>query len=421
MATPAGGHFFCFGRSGGDSKTWAYRPRALRIAHLPPRSGGAPEAPLSAAKIREADFLHSHKKLPSKHTYQKNQNPVRACRMMMYQLTSKGPSMLRKPCLALCLLLSTPAWSQTDAAAPQSGTPETILVVGQRPGPGMWKISKGDHVLWVFATYSPLPANMQWRSQQVEAIIAQSQLYLSPPTLGASVGLWGGMKMLPHMVGMRKNPGGAMLRDVVAPEVYARWRVLKAKYKVSDDAESERPMFAAETLYRAGLQHAGLATSDEVSKTIQALLAKNKVKEMASHVQLDVPHPGKTLKEFKQGTVDDGACFKATIERLETDIEVMRARANAWSKGDLDEIRKLSFADREAACQNAMASSPALRDGLGLAGAEKRVRKLWLEAAEHALATHATSFATLKLSNVLRTDYVMTELQARGYTVLAPD
>jgi hypothetical protein len=329
--------------------------------------------------------------------------------------------MLRKTCIALCLLLSAPAWAQTEAAPAAVSTPETVLVVGQRPGPGMWKVSKGDHVLWVFATYSPLPVKMQWRSQQVEAIISQSQLYLSPPTLGASVGVWGGLKMLPHVVGMRKNPGGAMLRDVVPPEVYARWRVLKEKYGVGDDAESERPVFAAETLYSAGLKHAGLATSDEVSKTIEALLAKNNVKTMISHVQLDVPNPGKTLKEFKRGSMDDAGCFKATIERLETDIDVMRQRANAWAKGDLDAIRKLNFADREALCQNAMASNPALRDGMEMVGAEKRVRKLWLEAAEHALATHTTSFAMLKLSNVLRTDYVMTALQAKGYTVQAPD
>jgi hypothetical protein len=329
--------------------------------------------------------------------------------------------MLRQTAIALCLLLSTPAWAQTEAAPAAANQPDTVLVVGQRPGPGMWKISKGDHVLWVFATYSPLPVHMQWRSQQVEAIIGQSQVYLSPPTLGAAVGVWGGLKMLPHVVGMRKNPGGAMLRDVVPPDVYARWRVLKAKYGVGDAAESERPVFAAETLYRAGLQHAGLATTDEVAKAIQALLTKNNVKVIASHVQLDVPNPGKTLKAFKQSSMDDAACFKTTIERLETDIDVMRKRANAWSKGDLDEIRSLSFADREAACQNAMTSSSALRDGMGLEGAEKRVRKLWLEAAEHALANYGTSFAMLKLSNVLRNDYVMTELQARGYTVQAPE
>lgn len=329
--------------------------------------------------------------------------------------------MLRTSCTALTVLLSTPAWAQTETPPAAAAPTETVLVVGQRPGPGMWKISKGDNVLWVFATYSPLPVNMQWRSQQVEAIIAKSQRYLSPPTLGASVGVWGGLKMLPHLAGARKNPGGARLRDVVAPDVYARWRVLKEKYGIGDDAESERPVFVAETLYRAGLKHAGLTSSDEVSKAIEALLARNKVKTIASHVQLDVPDPGKTLKQFKQAPMDDAQCFKVTIERLETDIEAMRARANAWAIGDLEEIRKLNFGDREAACQTAMTSSAALRDGMGLEGAEKRVRKLWLEAAEHALKEYPTSFAMLKLSNVLRSDYVMTELKARGYTVEAPD
>ena len=329
--------------------------------------------------------------------------------------------MLNFTCVAAGLLLSAAAWAQTEALTAPPASPDKVLVVGQRPGPGLWKVSKGDHVLWVFASYSPLPAKMQWRSQQVEAIVAQSQMYLSPPTLGASVGLWGGLKMLPHVVGMRKNPGGAMLRDVVPADVYARWRVLKEKYGVSDEAESERPMFAAATLHAAGMRHAGLSNGDEVTKAVQSLVEKNKVRVMASHVQLDVPNPGRTLKEFKQGSVDDVPCFKATIERLETDIDVMRERANAWAKGDLNVIRKLSFADPEVACQSAIASSTALHDGLGLEGAEKRVRKLWMEAAEHTLAVNTTSFAMLKLGNVLRSDYVIAELQAKGYTVQAPD
>lgn len=49
MATPAGGHFFCFGRRKWDSRTLTCRGAALRIAHLPPLRGGAPEAPLSAS------------------------------------------------------------------------------------------------------------------------------------------------------------------------------------------------------------------------------------------------------------------------------------------------------------------------------------------------------------------------------------
>ena len=64
--------------------------------------------------------------------------------------------------LSLCALSAAPVWSQTEpppppaeqaeAVAAEDVIAETILVAGQRPGPGLWKVSKGDHVLWVFGT-----------------------------------------------------------------------------------------------------------------------------------------------------------------------------------------------------------------------------------------------------------------------------
>ncbi len=134
-----------------------------------------------------------------------------------------------------------------------------------------------------------------------------------------------------------------------------------------------------------------------------------------------MPEPGKTLKQFKQGSLDDAACFAKTIETLESDIDAMRVRANAWAKGDLAVIRTLSFADREAACKSAMESSAAIKEGLGIEGVEQRMRKLWLEAAEHALANHATSFAMLELHHILKSDSMLAALQAKGYKVEAPD
>jgi hypothetical protein len=129
--------------------------------------------------------------------------------------------------------------------------PQQILVTGMRPGPGLWKVSKGDHVLWVFGNYSPLPKNMEWRSHEVEKILAQSQEYLSPPSAGASVGILKGLTLLPLAIGLKKNPDGAALRDVLPADLYARWLLLKRKY-IGDDAgiERERPLFAAATLHQ---------------------------------------------------------------------------------------------------------------------------------------------------------------------------
>jgi hypothetical protein len=318
------------------------------------------------------------------------------------------------------LMLAAPAWAQDQTPAAPAAQ-EQVLIVGQRPGPGMWKVSKGDHVLWVFATYAPLPANMQWRAQRVEAIIAQSRHYLAPPSASTEVGFLRGLTLLPQVIGLRKNPGGASLREVVPAEVYARWRVLKARYGVKDDAENERPVFAADTLYRAGLKQSGLSTTDEVAKAVDKLVQKRGLKVMRSHVTLEMKDPARTMKEFKQGSMDDAACFAATLDRLESDLDAMRVRANAWAKGDMEVIRKLSYADREAACNSAMSSSPALKAVLDEQSVEQRMRKLWLEAAEQALAANDSTFAMLKLKDILAGNDLLAALQAKGYLVEAPD
>ena len=38
--------------------------------------------------------------------------------------------------------------------------PEEVLVTGERPGPGLWKISKDNHVLWILGTHAPLAKAM---------------------------------------------------------------------------------------------------------------------------------------------------------------------------------------------------------------------------------------------------------------------
>lgn len=323
------------------------------------------------------------------------------------------------------LLVCAPALAQTppegSAAAVAAVVQDRVLVVGQRPGPGLWKISKGDNVLWVFGTHAPLPVNMQWRSQEVESILAQSQEYLAPPSAGATVGILRGLTLLPHIVGFKNNPDGAMLRDVVPADVYARWRVLKAKYGIKDDVESERPYFAADRLYRAGLQHAGLSTSDDVMRSIEKMVKTSKIKVMYSHVTLEMKDPANTIKQLKKGAIDDIACFTKTIERMETDVDAMRVRANAWAKDDLAVIRTLSYADNRAACSKAMENSAALQDALADQDPEKRMRKLWLEAAEKALATNASTFAVLRLKNILEGNDIVAALEAKGYKVEAPE
>lgn len=319
---------------------------------------------------------------------------------------------------AFCLLAGA-AWAQEETPAPAVDT-EQVLIVGQRPGPGLWKISKGDHVLYVFGDYAPLPVKMEWRSNEVEAILARSQEYLPKPGLGVSVGFWGGLKMLPFAFGVKNNPDGAKLVDVLPAETYDRWQVLKAKYIGKDnDIERERPMFAAEELYKKGLEKNGLTMSTGVYGKLGKLAKEHKLKITGSDVALELDDPSQTLKAFKNSAGADTVCFTKTVERLESDIDAMRVRANAWAVGDMSKIASLNFAEREEACSNAVLNNEALKPKLQ--NVMDDLRKNWVANAERALEANNTTFAVLSLHQVLDPKGPVALLKAKGYKVEAPE
>lgn len=337
----------------------------------------------------------------------------------------------------IACFFATTAWAQAEPAAAsaerqpdvqvappgesgQDAAPETVLVVGQRPGPGLWKISKGGRVLWVFGTYAPLPKKMEWRSQQVETILAQSQEYLLSPS--ASLSAFKVLYALPFAVGVDKNPDNATLKDVLPHAAYARWLVLKDKYGIKDDSvERRRPIFAAERLLSTGLASAGLGGSSEVSDAIYKIARKNNVKVTSSNVKVEIDSPVRAIRDFKKSSLDDVACFTKTMDRLETDIDAMRVRANAWAKGDLDAIRKLDYVGREEACHSAIMNSAMMKGQGGIQTMEARMNEAWLASAQKSLATNASTFAILPIKSILDPKGVIAQMQAMGYLVEAPE
>lgn len=334
----------------------------------------------------------------------------------------------------LCLsLLAAPAWPQSlDGADPASAATvvaadvsapasEQIHVVAQRPGPGMWKVSKGDHVLWVFGTYAPLPKDIAWRSQKVETAIRNSQEYLSPPAATINPGFFKTITLLPSLIGVRKNPDGAQLRDVMPHEDYARWSTLKAKYLPDNsDVERERPIFAAQTLSEAARIQAGLVSGNGVRKKVQDLVKQNKLKQTSSTFVIPSDNAGTLLKNFKKTTLADAACLTQTMATLEADIDAASARANAWAKGDIDAMRALNHADRKA-CFESLVNSAAFDAEPEVKNLEVRANAKWLVSAEKALETNTSTFAMLPIDDVFDPKGVIAALAAKGYVVEQPE
>ena len=331
-------------------------------------------------------------------------------------------SMLKLMKIPVYLMIFTPfaaagAGGVTDAAPAEL---DEVLVTGEQPGPGMWRVSSGDHDLWILGALSPLPKNMTWRSHQAEDIISKSQEVIAPPTIGFSVGFFKGLTLVPSVLRARKNSDGQTLKDVLPPNLYPRWMLLKEKYLGrSDGVERLRPSVAARELYVHALDQTGLSSRNVVWDTVVKAAAKQGIPVTPVNLQMKDDNPKETIRQFQQIARDpDVACLTSTIERLETDLQAMRLRANRWALGDLAGLRKMPYADQKSTCVNAVASVPYLRERLVKLRA--RLTDLWVADAQLALLHNRTTFAVLPLDEITKPDGWLARLRAKGLTVQDP-
>lgn len=336
----------------------------------------------------------------------------------------------------LCLVLVVPAAvaapMQTSPAATSTAAPPIpanvpllapVVVSGVVSGPGLWKVSKNGHVLWVLGTLSPLPDHMQWESHEVEQVIAQSKQVLLQPKLElkADVGFFGKLFLLPAAYGARKNPDGKSLDQVMDAPTYARWLALKQKYIGNDGGiERWRPLFAAEELYNKALKANGLNRDGGVTGTVSALAKSAGVPETPVQYRVEIQHPRDAIKAFKAAAPSDMECFNRTLDTIEHDLPAMTERANAWATGDLETLRQLPDSHRHDTCVAAVTGAGFARQ-LGMADIPAQLEAAWLAAARDALAKNDTSFAMLPMDELLSPNGYLARLGAQGYTVESPE
>jgi hypothetical protein len=314
-----------------------------------------------------------------------------------------------------------------------------VLVSGEQPGPGLWRVVKDDHELWILGTHGPLPRKMTWRSKQVEDAISQSQELLTQGGVDVkpNIGLIRGLFLLPAVYGAAKNPDGAKLADLLPSEVYAQWAEVKKKYLGRDEGiERWRPTFAILQLRSKARAKSGFGDSGLVWDEVRKLARKHRVKIVSTEFQqeLRIEEPRKKLKQFAKVSFDDVDCFSKSVATVESDLETMRLRANAWATGDLTALRALPERDRMLDC--AMILGEALLSGeispdaestgmlkkmqTEMMQAQVNADEKWLSMAKAALAKNESTFAVLPIAKLLKAEGPLDHLRADGYVIEAP-
>ena len=358
--------------------------------------------------------------------------------------------MMKLPCAALAALFLV----SLTANAQSPDEMETVLVTGEQPGPGLWRVSRDGHVMWVFGTIYEVPDTIRWRTREIEARIAESQEVLYPgwPDVRLDVSAFEFLTLVPSAFKAAKNPDGATLKDVLSPEAYATWLRLKQKYiGDDDDIEKYRPMVAEEKLNTAiGKKALKGMRFTQVDSVVRKAARKHKVRinELPwVKRRIKVEKPRAILKAARNMDLAEGECVGRNLVRIEKAdalglLNYDVATTNAWATGDLEALHQEAAPDADlqredcgtaamdgALKREATEQTSEISRGLDLIKQQEELSKLageeaernWVEAAEAALAKNVSTFAVLPIHLVTNQWVYVAKLKAKGYVVESPD
>ncbi len=297
-----------------------------------------------------------------------------------------------------------------------------IVVVGRQPGPPMWKVNKGDHELWIFGILTPLPKNMVWESDKVKSVIDRSQeyIYIKKPEQKIPLNPFTLYKALRLASQLANNADGRSLEEVLPDDLYMRFSVLEEQYPIRK-VDNMRPYFAADAIHSNAVRSNGMTNDPGVEEKIARLVRRNRaIKKTAIQFGPEVldyallKEEGDRLMNGLSNTVEID-CLKVSLESIETDLDGLKSRANAWALGYVDELRYYQdYPDQKGICMQVWTGVDDINDLI------RQSNTQWLTAAELALSNNETTFAVLEIEQLIRPDGVLEELHRKGYEIREP-
>lgn len=322
----------------------------------------------------------------------------------------------------LSLLAVGPPPASSAESAREDIELEEVLITGERPGPAMWKVSRGDHTLWIMGTLSPMPAKMSWRQKRAEEVIRESGEILaeSSSDWDMDIGFREGIGLIRTIMKLRHNADGSTLREALPADVYERWHAAHRRWfgEKPSPRERARPLYAALLLYMRALKKSGLTDEPLVWKRAESLAKQHKVKIRHRRFKVKVEDPKGMFTELAALPRDqEVACLVEVMDFIDNEVPQMKRRAEAWALGDLAALRALPPAALEPQCVG-------LGEGTRIDKLDKAEQALfakdWTGIVDWLLLTHNTSFTTLPVSKLFEKDGVLAQLRAKGYTVEEP-
>ena len=283
---------------------------------------------------------------------------------------------------------------------------ETVVVTAKRPGPLIWRVTKGSSTVLILGTIAPMPRDFAWNEDGVRAAIKGARQVLLPPK--ASVGLFEGLWFLAWNSDAVYLPDGIRMEAALPDPLRTQFITEReALHRDADRYESLRMPLAGLRLEGDYLSAHKLIQS-EPTDTLRRIARGLGVpsKPVADYPALPL------LKQLpKMSRAANEACLAASLDDIQAISAHGAAAAEAWAVGDLDGLKANYSEMRFESCIQSMPSFAALF---------VRAVSDSTAAVETALARPGKTVIAVSIGTLLRQNGILDRLKARGLAVEAP-
>jgi uncharacterized protein YbaP (TraB family) len=315
-----------------------------------------------------------------------------------------APRALLSGFCALLLAASAASAQTPPASVPDEGTEvEAVVVTARRIGIPVWTVSGPNSAVIFIGSIGSTPADVPWRTSELEAAVDGSRKVLHSAALSATMG--DVYRLLFKRGRWTDLPEGESLDDRIDPALRARLARLATAGKLPRDYRRLRPWYAANRLNRGALRAGGLDDGASAFGVARRAARKRKlpVEPALNRAVKEV------LDQAANQRTTDVACLQATASAAEAGAPMVRARALAWTRSRVGEVLASPLTQAEGLC---------FPDGEADLGPE--LRRAWRTIVGRELAQPGAVVAVVPLRYLAEPGGLLDDLSAQGYAVKGP-
>jgi hypothetical protein len=301
-----------------------------------------------------------------------------------------------------------PARAQPEPAKPaEDWAGIESITVKAKPGPAVWRLTRGASEVWILGVVGPMPRDMDWNKDYVADLLDGARAVLLAPRPDVNfVDI--GWFLIRHGSEL-SLPRGQALEESLPPVLRAQFVAARTAIGTDEaDYRTDIPIRAAVRLGQDFLKRADLGWR-EPRATVESLASRKGIRT-APVTRFEVMDAVRDL--LKLTPEQQRTCLSQAVEDVSwARIHASRA-AQAWAVGDLRTVHDHYSESRLFGCVIAQVQR--------IGNIDARNTTETVAALDKALNEPGKTVALVQMGPLLRRDGVLARLKAQGVAIEAP-